>query len=141
MNNIAVKHCMTRPVTKIDADASLEDALDLMLDTGRERLPVVHRDRLVGMITRGDLLAARPSAGTTLSRAEVLTRMDEIPVSDVMARSLIAVSPETTAASAVALMAIHRISGLPVVEDGELVGIVTETDFFRAKARKKSRPG
>jgi CBS domain-containing protein len=137
MNNIAVKYCMTRPVTIIDADASLEDALDLMLDTGRERLPVVHRDRLVGMITRGDLLAARPSAGTTLSRAEVLTRMDEIPVSDVMSRNIISVSAETTAASAVALMTIHRISGLPVVEDGELVGIVTETDFFRALARSK----
>jgi CBS domain-containing protein len=139
MNNIAVKHCMTRPATVIEADASLEDALDVMLDTGRERLPVMRHDRLVGMVTRGDLLAARPSAGTTLSRAEVLTRMDEIPVSDVMSRNIIAVSPETTAASAVALMAIHRISGLPVVDEGQVVGVVTESDFFRALAR--SKPG
>ncbi len=135
MKNVTVAECMSRPVTTITADAALDDALDLMVDSGHERLPVLHHGRLVGMVTRGDLLAAKPSRGSTLSRAEILTAMSDIRVSAVMSRNLVVVTPATHAAAAVALLMMHRISGMPVVDDGVVVGIVTETDFFRALIR------
>ena len=58
----------------------------------------------------------------------------------IMTQNVIAVSPETSVADAARTMLDNRISGLPVIEDGQLVGIVTEGDFLRrASSKPKNR--
>jgi CBS domain-containing protein len=79
--------------------------------------------RLVGLVTHRMLLrylAERPPDEDP----------NGTPVREVMRRDPISVSPETPTRDAIALMRRHRIGSLPVVRDGQLVGIVTETEFM-----------
>ncbi len=135
MKNTTVSHIMTIPVITIGPEASIEDALDLMTDSRIQRLPVVSSGLLAGIVTHGDLAAAKPSRGTTLSRAEILTALDETPVRDVMSTHVVTVGSRATVRHAAQLMLTRRISGLPVVDAGDLLGIVTESDIFRLLAQ------
>lgn len=78
--------------------------------------------RLVGLVTRRAFLR--------LLAKGILADDTAIPVRDIMTTDLIVISPDTTTLEAIRLMREHQISGLPVVEDGHLVGMVTERDFM-----------
>lgn len=82
-------------------------------------IPIVDQERLVGMITDRDIVirgVAEKHPGST-------------KVEDIMSRTLVTVSPDTTSKEAAMLMAEHQVRRLPVVENGELVGIVSLGDF------------
>lgn len=86
-------------------------------------VPVEDNDhRLVGLVTRRAFLR--------LLAKGVPSEDSSIPVRDIMTTDLVTVSPETTTLEAIRLMREHRISSLPVVEEGQLVGLVTERDFM-----------
>ena len=104
-------------------------------------LPVVGEgERLVGMVTDRDL---RGFVFATLAAAspEAVVSMDdalrEHRVSDLMSTPVVTTTPDDTLAHAVAVMAKRRIGSLPVVEDGRLVGILTETDLIRLLYRRR----
>ena len=127
-----IKERMSRPVITINADASMKDALDLM---GRERirrLPVVNkRGQLVGIVTETDLAKASPSDATTLSKFEVRTLLDKIKVEELMTSKVVTITEDTPIEEAARIMADSEISGLPVMRDNNLVGMITETDLFK----------
>lgn len=127
-----IKERMSRPVITINADASMKDALDLM---GRERirrLPVVNkRGQLVGIVTETDLAKASPSDATTLSKFEVRTLLDKIKVEELMTSKVVTITEDTPIEEAARIMADSEISGLPVMRDNKLVGMITETDLFK----------
>ncbi|QDG50393.1 CBS domain-containing protein [Persicimonas caeni] len=86
-------------------------------------VPVEDNDhRLVGLVTRRAFLR--------LLAKGVPSEDSSIPVRDIMTTDLITVTPETTTIEAIQLMREHTISSLPVVDDGKLVGMVTERDFM-----------
>ena len=112
---------MSRPAVTIRQDADFQKALALMQDRKLRRLPVVDDDgRLVGIVVERDLLVA--AMRYLQSRVEI---------GDVMTRNVVSVGPDTDLNDVARTMLERKIGGLPVVEDGRLVGIITESDIFK----------
>jgi len=95
------------------------------------RLPVVADGKLLGIITWGDLRAAQPSAATTLSIYEWRALLDKVTVAACMTRDPLTIAPNASVQEAARLILDHKVSGLPVVADGDVVGVITESDLFR----------
>jgi acetoin utilization protein AcuB len=122
----------SNPVTITD-DTSMMKAIHLMKQNRFRRLPVLHNGELVGIITDRDLKEASPSKATTLDVHELYYLLAELHVKDIMTRNPLTVKAGETVERAAQLMLEHTISGMPVVDDkGKLVGIITQSDIFRA---------
>ncbi len=124
-----VRDVMTSPVHTIGPDAPAWEALGLMRAHRIRRLPVVDDGHLVGIVTWTDLVRIRPPA--LGGRWHVPHLAAGVQVRHLMASAVVTVDPETPVQDAAALMQRHKVGGLPVVEQGRLVGIVTESDLFR----------
>lgn len=128
-----VKDWMTRNPITITDDTSMMKAIHLMKQHRFRRLPVMHEGKLVGIVTDRDLKEASPSKATTLDVHELYYLLAELQVKDIMSRNPITVREDDTVERAAQLMLEHTISGLPVVDaHGELTGIITQSDVFRA---------
>jgi acetoin utilization protein AcuB len=129
---ILVKEWMTSPVYVIHADTPVADAYNMMMYRSIRRLPVVEGDRLVGIVTLGDLREARPSPATDLSIYELNYLLAKLTVGQVMTHNPFTVAPDLPIQKAARIMLERKVGGLPVVnEKGKTVGIVTESDIFR----------
>jgi acetoin utilization protein AcuB len=128
-----VRDKMTANPVTIKADASVPEALSLMRDKKVRRLPVLDaRGKLVGIVSEKDLLYASPSPSTTLSSWEIPSILAKLKVDKIMSKKVLTVPEDTPLEEAARVMADRKIGGLPVLRDGALVGIITETDVFRA---------
>jgi|UniRef100_A0A7C3SMF6 acetoin utilization protein AcuB len=128
-----VKEWMTHNPVTISDETSMMKAIHLMKQNRFRRLPVMHDGQLVGIVTDRDLKEASPSKATTLDVHELYYLLAELQVKDIMTRNPITVRPDDTVEHAAQLMLENTISGLPVVDDtGQLVGILTQSDVFRA---------
>lgn len=126
-----VEQIMSRPVDSVTADRKLSQVAQLMQEKGRRFMPVIDADdRLIGLLSHRELEKAEPSAITTLSVGEVNYLMAKIKVEDVMHKDVISCTPQTLVEEAGQLMREKSIGCLPVVEDGRLVGIVTDDDIL-----------
>jgi acetoin utilization protein AcuB len=123
---------MSHPVITIHPDMPLQDALKLMNTENVRRFPVVDdKGKLVGVVSERDLLHASPSDATSLSVWEVNYLLSKITVDGIMTRDVTTVSEDTPLEEAARVMADNKIGALPVVRDGGVVGIITETDLFK----------
>ena len=129
MNTQIVRNWMTLHPITITPQTTLPEAKQLMVDYHLRRLPVVDKDKLVGMVTWRDINRAESSTGTVLNLYEYQFRRARMTAREFMSTALVTISPDVTIEEAAGLMIEHRISGLPVVEDGKLVGLITETDI------------
>ncbi len=120
----------SHPVT-ILPDTPITEALRLLREKNVRHVPVVDAEGgLVGIVSEKDLLYASPSPATSMSIYELHYMLSHLPVSEVMTKDVITVSPETPIEEAARIMSDRKIGGLPVVEGEQLVGIITETDVF-----------
>jgi acetoin utilization protein AcuB len=120
-----------QPIT-ITEDTPINEAVKLMRDKKVRRLPVLNKKgELVGIVSERDLLYASPSPATSLSIHELHYLVSKITVEEVMTRDVITVSEYTPLEEAARIMADNKIGGLPVMRDGKLVGIITESDLFK----------
>jgi acetoin utilization protein AcuB len=127
-----VKERMSRPVITVHPEMPVQEALNLMREERVRRFPVVDRHgRMVGIVSERDLLHAAPSDATSLSIWEVHYLVSKITVEKVMTRQVITIAEDTPLEEAARIMADHKFGGLPVVREGEVVGIITETDLFK----------
>lgn len=126
-------HMTANPVT-ITPRTTIAEALELMRENKVRRLPVMDRGRLVGIVTDRDLSEVSPSPATSLSVFEINYLLAKTRIGDVMPRHrrLVTVSPDAYLEEAALLMRENEVGGIPVVEDGQLVGIITESDIFDA---------
>jgi acetoin utilization protein AcuB len=123
---------MSHPVITVHPDLSIQDALALMRNENIRRLPIVNqRGGLIGIVSDRDLLHASPSDATSLSVWELNYLLSKITVEQIMTRKVHSVTPNTPVEDAARIMADNKIGGLPVLDDAELVGIITETDLFK----------
>ncbi|MCD6554477.1 MAG: CBS domain-containing protein [Anaerolineae bacterium] len=125
---------MSRHPITVTPDVPIDEALKLMRESKVRRLPVVDKKdkhKLVGIVSEKDLLYASPSPATSLSIYELHYLVSKIKVADVMTKDVITVGEYTPLEEAARIMVDHKIGGLPVVRDGTLVGIITETDLFK----------
>ncbi len=127
-----VKNWMTTKVVTIQFDDTLSEAINTLKRNKIRRMPVMKGNKLVGIVSDRDLKEASPSKATSLDIWEVHYLMSKIKVKDVMIKKVITISPDATVEKAAILMFDNRIGGLPVVENKELVGIITEQDIFNA---------
>lgn len=127
-----VRDVMTANPTTIAPTASVREALERMRALRVRHLPVLRGTKLVGLVTWTDVMRAAvpPSAGEGPARRVDLP--EELRVSDIMARDLHTTTPDAPVEEAAALLRKHKIGCLPVLERGQLVGIVTESDLFDA---------
>ena len=127
-----VRDVMTPNPITVKPDVAFQDALKLLRDKGVRRLPVVNDEgKLVGIITEKDLLYASPSKATTLDVWELSYLLSKLKVEDIMTKEVITISDDTPIEEAAKVMADKKVGALPVMRDGELVGIITETDIFK----------
>ena len=150
LRDVKVKDVMTRNPISIDPDAPLGTAIAVMREKGIRHLPVVDDvGRLVGIITDRDVraatitpaLAEHLSAGAGRRLRSLGHQLEDLRVKDVMTWGVVITHPEVTVARAAATMFEGRFGGLPVVQDGKLVGILTERDLLRAMMKASPEVG
>jgi acetoin utilization protein AcuB len=125
-----VRDVMTTNVITVPSSTPLIDAERIMQFHKIERLPIVDKGKLVGIITKNDVLKASPSAATSLSRSELLYLLAKLTVKEIMKTNVVTVTPDMPIEQAVALAQAKRVGALVVVENGKVVGIVTTNDIF-----------
>jgi acetoin utilization protein AcuB len=117
------------PVTVTPRNA-IRTAINLMREGGFRRLPVVDRGRLVGIITDRDLRRAANSPYVVREKWYDNFVLDHIEVGACMTPEPLTIAPDAGVTEAAHLMREHKIGGLPVVSNAQLVGIITETDLL-----------
>ncbi len=127
-----VKERMSYPVITVHPDMPIMDALDLMQKEHIRRFPVVDkRGHLVGIVSKTDMLHAAPSAASSLNVWEVNYLVSKITIKSVMTSDVITIEGDMPLEEAARIMADNKVGGLPVLNRGKVVGIITETDLFK----------
>lgn len=134
MSPMKVRDVMTVNPLTMSPEESLMEALQVMRLRHIRRIPIVADGLLVGLLTEGDLKRAEPS---TLSHTqeEFTEVMESTPVNRIMIKNLVTASPETPLADAARTLWKSKYGALPVLEDGKLVGILTDNDLIGALVR------
>lgn len=122
---------MSRPVISVSPDVSINDVLAMFKKEHIRRAPVLKDGKLVGIVSERDLLNAAPSSATTLSIWEMHYLISKVKIKDVMSKKVMTVGRDMPIEEAARIMADNKIGGLPVVDSGKVVGMITETDLFK----------
>ncbi len=149
------KDVMTRNVASVGPDASVGDVANVLLERGVSAVPVLDGEKLVGIVSEGDLIrraeigtAERPRSWwlrlftDSATLAKEFTKSHAEQVRDVMTEDVATVAEETPLAVVAGILERKRIKRVPVMRDGRLVGIVSRADLIRglAAARATSAP-
>jgi CBS domain-containing protein len=118
-----------RSVLEIDAEATVFEAVQTMVEHNVGSLLVTERGDVVGIVTERDYLRRVTLEG----RTDRETRVGEI-----MSGPLVVVTPATTVDECMALMTDRRIRHLPVIEEGDVVGLVSIGDLVKFRSRQQS---
>lgn len=150
---------MTRQVTTVSPDTPVKEAAAILAEKNVSGMPVVDQGRVVGVFSEEDVLRhiktikkdlrlIYPSISSLgiafqeeVTQRELLEAYEEVgnkPVREVMSRDVVTVAPDIPLNEAILKMVQRGINRLPVVEGGNLVGIVTRGDVIRGLAREES---
>jgi CBS domain-containing protein len=130
-----VKDIMTREVATLSSDDELSLANDIMRLGRIRHLPVVSGETLVGIISERDLFRSSLAQALGYGHKDTREVMKTLHIKDIMVKEVATVSPDMDLRVAVAMMAERKIGCLPVVQDGKLMGLVTETDILMQYCR------
>jgi acetoin utilization protein AcuB len=125
-----VKDVMTWNVVTIPSNTPVLEAERLLEAQKFERLPVVDKGKLVGIVTKDDLLRSGPSQATSFSRGELLYLLSKLTVKDIMKKDVITVDLNQPIEKAVAVAQREHVGCLVVMEEKRVVGILTTNDVF-----------
>ena len=128
---LSVSDLMTVNPDTVKADMPLRDVINIMKVEGCRQLPVVDAEgRVVGIVTDRDVRLAMNSPIVLHSRWQDAELLNTVTVNSCMTPNPITVMPTTPAYRAAEMLSAYKFGALPVVEKGELVGIITVTDFL-----------
>ena len=130
-----VGEIMSTNVVTVTEDTLVDDAKKIMDAHRIRRLPVMKKDKLVGLVTKHMLLEAAPSPATSLNIWELHYLLSKMTVKEIMVKNPFTISPDMPVEEALQLGQEKGYGGFPVVEDGRLVGVVTESDIVRMMTR------
>jgi CBS domain-containing protein len=125
---LTVADAMTKDPVTLGPEDSLMKAVEVMRKRGIRRLPVVVADTLVGLLAEGDLKRAQPSALSD-SEEEFVRVMDETPISRIMIQNPMTTTEPVPLLDAAQTLHTTKFGALPVLRDGKLVGILTDSDL------------
>jgi acetoin utilization protein AcuB len=141
---VRVADWMTEEVLAVETFDSIAIARQLMAKHRVNQLPVLDNNHLVGIVTDRDIRDAYPTS-MMINRGEEIDRFAaKVTVEEAMTHDIFIVRPETPLATAVGLLRRHRIGSLPVVQNKNLVGIITRSDildFVLSDGAKRARKG
>lgn len=124
---LRVRDAMTREVVTLGPESSAAEAWAVCQEMGIRHLPIVEEGRLVGLVSDRDLRDVSPPRG---SGGESDT-LGWVRMKDIMSTALVTIHPLDTIDHAAREIYEHKIGALPVVAEGQLVGIITSTDMMR----------
>ncbi|AKB16877.1 Inosine-5'-monophosphate dehydrogenase [Methanosarcina sp. WWM596] len=132
VTNKTVDEYMTKAVTMVTTDMSIGHAAKVMVQNRFRRLPVVKDGIFAGMVTASDIVhfLGRGDAFSKLTTGNIHEALDQ-PIGSIVSKELIWTSPGTDMGKAMKIMLDKKIGSLPVLEEGMLRGIITESDFLR----------
>ncbi|NOQ95009.1 MAG: CBS domain-containing protein [Desulfobacterales bacterium] len=130
-----VGEIMSTNVVTVTEDTLVDDAKKIMDAHRIRRLPVMKKDKLVGLVTKHMLLEAAPSPATSLNIWELHYLLSKMTVNKTMVKNPFTIFPDMPVEEALQLGQEKGYGGFPVVEDGRLVGVVTESDIVRMMTR------
>jgi len=127
-----VRKWMSSPALVVHESMPLPDARQRLKHQHIRRLPVVNAaGQLVGIVTEGDINCVSDSHITDVRDYSLYHRVADLPIGEIMTRTVVTVTPDTPILVVARLLLDHRIGGVPVIEDGQVVGMITESDLFR----------
>ncbi|MBE8992203.1 chloride channel protein [Nostoc sp. LEGE 12450] len=130
LTKLTAKDVMQERVETLDAEMSLEEAMQSFARSHHRGFPVVEDSKLVGIVTQSDLLKIRESAKHTLRDRNLA----DIFLKEIMTPVPMTVTPTHTLGNVLYLLDRYQISRLPVVNGRKLIGIITRADIIRAEA-------
>jgi len=130
-----VRDFMSTNVVSVDEKTLIDDARKIMEAHKIRRLPVMKKDKLVGLVTKHMLLEAAPSPATSFSIHEIHYLLAKMTVKEIMVKDPFTISPDMPAEEALQLGQEKGYGAFPVVENKRLVGMVTESDIVRMMTR------
>ncbi|MGB8309357.1 MAG: CBS domain-containing protein [Methanoregula sp.] len=125
LRDVVVGDMMSSPVITVPSNMPLTKVIDMMYSSKHLGFPVVERDTLVGMVTLVDV-----------NRTSPIDR-EAMQVKDVMTRNIITLPPSASVIDALRIMSIRNIGRIPIVNDNQIIGIVTRTDILKVTELKK----
>ena len=128
-----VKHRMTSNPITAKPHTTYREAMQLMQDNHVNHLPILtEKGKLVGLVTYADMLGASPSPVTSLSVFEIYSLLDKIKMDQIMSKPVLAVEEDCSLPAAARFMVDNDIGCLPVMDGNKMVGIITDTDIYKA---------
>lgn len=127
---------MTHKVFTVSEETSIKEAVRMLLPHHIRHLPVTNGSRLVGIVTDRDIRRASPGLLSGIGREDYEQVLLTTPVSRIMTREPLTVTPDTPLVDAVRLMVEKKFGSFPVVNGDDLVGIFTEIDALKVLIEK-----
>jgi acetoin utilization protein AcuB len=124
-----VRDFMASELITVDVKTTILEAQDIMRQNHIKRLPVMKKGKMVGLVTKNMLLEATPSTATSLSIHELNYILSKMTVADVMVKDPKTIPSDYPVEAAIWLGRKHGIGAFPVVDEEQLVGIITESDI------------
>jgi chloride channel protein, CIC family len=131
LTKLTAKDVMQERVETLDAEMSLEEAMQAFARSHHRGFPVVEDNKLVGIVTQSDLLKISESGKHTLRQGNLA---NDIVLKEIMTPVPVTVTPIHTLSNVLYLLNRYQISRLPVVDGRKLIGIITRADIIRAEA-------
>ena len=126
-----VEDVMSRSVVTLTPDHTLREAIELLQSKRIRHLPVVGGSKVVGIVTDRDVKRATPSLLSGIDRSGYERVLEKTTVAQFMTREPLTVTPKSKLKAAVKIFLERKVGALPVVEEGRLVGILTDVDVLR----------
>jgi len=127
-----VSDWMTKKVYAVEPDEYLSDALSVMKEQSIKHVPVVKDGKLKGIISDRDIKEYSPSKATSLDIYELHYLLAKTKIKEMMNTKVITTTADTPVEEAAMVMLDRGIGCLPVLEQGNVVGIISDKDIFRA---------
>ena len=128
-----VKNWMSKDVITVNINDPIIDAMKLLKHNDIGRLPVMQKDKMVGIVTDRDLKRASTSDAVPLEIHKLLYLLSKIKINEIMSKDPITVPPDYTVEETAQVLLENKISGTPVVDgQDQVVGIITQNDLLGA---------
>ena len=126
-----VREIMSTDIEVVDRNDNLRTVEERMATKQLRHLPVLEQGEIVGMVTQRDLFKAAMSSTMGYGEKAQQAYLQSVRVKEIMVYPVVTIAPDTSVAAAADMLMNKGIGCLPVVEDQQLIGIVTKTDLLR----------
>ena len=126
-----VREIMSKDIEVVDRNDNLRTVEERMVTKQLRHLPVLEQGEVVGMVTQRDLFKAAMSSTMGYGEKAQQAYLQSVCVKEIMTYPVVTVSPDISVAAAAEMMISKGLGCLPVVDNHQLIGIVTKTDLLR----------